>query len=186
VKWKAGVLALAMAIAWLLKQHYADARADDVWWILAPTAKLAGLMTAVPFTWQPGEGYFSADRLFLIEKSCAGINFLIAAFGMLVFTLLHRVTAGGAALRVLGVSLFAAYGAAVTVNAIRIATALWLGAYPSVLTRLTAADVHRIEGVVVYFGGLVLLYELARRLDCLSPPVGSTVGADSRRAEITS
>ena len=48
-------------------------------------------MTGTTFAWQPGEGYFSRERLFLIEKSCAGINFMIAAFGMLVLALLHRV-----------------------------------------------------------------------------------------------
>ena len=30
---------------------------------------------------------------------------------------------------------------------------------------MSAAEVHRIEGIMVYFGGLVLLYELVQRLD---------------------
>jgi hypothetical protein len=33
------------------------------------------------------------------------------------------------------------------------------------LSTLTAADIHRFEGIAVYFGGLVVLYELARRVD---------------------
>ena len=81
------VLAVAVLIAWGLKRHYADARADDLAWILSPTARLVGVMTGTTFAPQPGEGYFSRERLFLIEKSCAGINFMIAAFGMLVFAL---------------------------------------------------------------------------------------------------
>jgi exosortase K len=114
---------------------------------------------------QPGEGYFSRERLFLIEKSCAGVNFMIAAFAMLVVALAHRARSGMAAALVLGVSLLASYAAAVVVNTMRITVAMWLGAHPAVLSGFSAADIHRIEGITVYFAGLVLLYELVQRLD---------------------
>ena len=55
---------------------------------LAPTARLVGAVTGVAFAAVPGEGYFSAERLFLIEKACAGVNFMIAAFAMVAFALL--------------------------------------------------------------------------------------------------
>jgi len=163
VKAKALALAAAALIAFGLKQHYAGARADDLAWILGPTATLVGAMTDATFRWQPQEGYFSRERLFLIEKSCAGINFMLAAFGMLVIATLPRVGSGASAARVVGVSLLASYAAAVMVNAVRIAIAMWLAAHP--VTPLSAADMHRLEGIVVYFGGLVLLYELAQRVD---------------------
>ena len=163
MKAKALALAAAALIAFGLKQHYAGARADDLAWILGPTATLVGAMTDATFRWQPQEGYFSRERLFLIEKSCAGINFMLAAFGMLVIATLPRVGSGASAARVVGVSLLASYAAAVMVNAVRIAIAMWLAAHP--VTPLSAADMHRVEGIVVYFGGLVLLYELAQRVD---------------------
>ena len=171
MKMKLCVMAAAVVIAWGLKRHYADARADDLEWILGPTARLVGVMTRTRFALQPGEGYFSRDRLFLIEKSCAGINFMVAAFGMLMLALVHRVGSGMSAARVLGVSLLASYAAAVLVNAVRIAIAMWLAAHPGALSAFRAADVHRVEGITVYFGGLVLLHELVRRLD------GSTIVA---------
>jgi exosortase K len=174
MKMKLWVLAAAVLIAFGMKRHYADARADDLKWILSPTAQLVGAITRTTFTWQPQEGYFSRDRLFLIEKSCAGINFMVAAFGMLMLALLHRVGSGLSAARVLGVSLLASYSAAVLVNAVRIAIAMWLAAHPVARSTLSAADVHRFEGIAVYFGGLVLLYELAQRLDRRVAPVGQT------------
>ena len=64
-----------------------------------------------------------------------------------------------------GVSLLASYVAAVMINAVRISIAMWLAAHPLTLSSLTPADIHRLEGIVVYFGGLVLLYELVRRVD---------------------
>ena len=158
------VLVVGVLIAWGLKRHYADARAEDLGWILSPTAQLVGVVTNTAFTWQPGEGYFSGERLFLIEKSCAGINFLIAAFGMLMVALHHRVGSGMSATRVVGASVLASYVAAVLVNTVRIAIAMSLAARSASLSRFSTADVHRVEGIVVYFGGLVLLYELVQRL----------------------
>jgi hypothetical protein len=51
------------------------------------------------------------------------------------------------------------------VNASRIAIALPLAAHRASLSPLTASDVHRLEGIAIYFGGLVLLHELVGRLD---------------------
>ena len=159
---KPKVLAIGAAAvtAWGLKRHYADAGADDLWWILSPTTWLVGVTTGATFAFQPGEGYLSREHLFLIEKSCAGINFMVAAFGMLVYALFHHIESVGTAAQVLSVSLLASYSAAVVVNAARISVAMWLAAHPAVWSGFSAADVHRVEGVAVYFGGLVLLYNL--------------------------
>jgi exosortase K len=166
------VLAVALLIAWALKRHYADARADDLLWILTPTTRIVGVVTGAAFTLQPGEGYFSRDHMFLIEKSCAGVNFMIAAFAMLVLALSHRVRSAISGASVLGASLVAGYSAAVVVNAVRIALAMWLAAHPGALF-IGAADVHRLEGITVYFGGLVLLYEVVQRLDRRALDVGA-------------
>jgi exosortase K len=165
VKTKLCVLAVMALVIWGMKRHYADARADDLWWILTPTTRVVGAMTGTTFVAVPSEGHVSHERLFVIEKSCAGINFLVAAFGMLVFALLHRAGSGLSGLCVLGASLLASYGAAIFVNAARITLAMWLADRPSALSPLTSAQVHRLEGIVVYFAGLVLLCELARRVE---------------------
>ena len=65
---------------------------------------------------------------------------------------------------VLGASLLASYGAAIFVNAARITIAMWLADRPFALSTFTPAQIHRLEGIVVYFAGLVLLCELARRV----------------------
>ena len=168
MKTKLCVLAVVALIAWGLKRHYAESRVDDLWWILSPTAQAVHLMTGTVFAAVPGEGYFSRERLFLIEKSCAGINFMIAAFAMVAFALLHRVRSATAGAGVLAVSLLASYAAAVIVNTVRISIAMWLADHPVTQSTLTAADVHRLEGIIVYFGGLMLLHELVRRADRIS------------------
>ena len=159
------VIAAAVLIAWGVKRQYAGAAVEEVWWILRPTTALVSVMTRERFTWQAGEGYMSRNRLFVVEKTCAGINFMIAAFGMLVMAFSHRARHGRSAFGVLGGSLLAGYSAAVIINALRIAIAMWLAAHPGSFSAFTAADIHRLEGIIVYFGGLVLLHEVARQFD---------------------
>jgi hypothetical protein len=53
----------------------------------------------------------------------------------------------------------------VLVNATRIAIAVWLAAHPVAVSTFTSAQVHRFEGITVYFGGLMLLSELVQRVD---------------------
>jgi exosortase K len=169
VKTKLWVFAVVALVAFGIKRHYADASVDALSWILAPTAWLVGLVTGTAFTAVPSEGYFSAERLFLIEKACAGINFMIAAFAMVAFALLGRVRSVRSGVAVLSVSLLASYSAAVIVNAVRIVIAMWLAVHPVPVSSLTAADIHRLEGIVVYFGGLLLLYELVQRVNRGAP-----------------
>jgi exosortase K len=165
MKTKFGVLIVVALVAFGLKRHYADATTDALSWMLAPTAQLVSLVTGVAFTPIPGEGYFSAERMFLIEKACAGVNFMIAAFALVAFALLHRIRAVRDGAAILGTSLLASYAAAVIVNSARIVIALWLAAEPIAWTLLTAAEIHRLEGIIVYFGGLLLLYALVQRID---------------------
>ena len=164
MKTKLCMLAAVGLVAFGLKRHYADASTDALSWMLTPTAHLVGLITGVAFTAVPGEGYFSAERMFLIEKACAGVNFMIVAFAMVAFALLHRVRSFRGSAAVIGVSLVTSYVAAVIVNTLRIVTAMWLAAHPFA-SSLTRADIHRLEGIAVYFGGLWLLHAVVRRID---------------------
>ena len=163
MKTKFCVIAITALAAWALKRHYADARADDLEWMLQPTARVVGALSGTAFVKVPGEGYVSHERLFVIEKACAGINFMIAAFALVVLAQVHRASsiASGAAL--LGVSLAVSYGTAIVVNTVRITVALWFASHATTST-VDAALVHRVEGIVVYFVALLLLYEMVQRL----------------------
>ena len=130
-------------------------------------------MTGTTFARQPGEGYFSRERLFLIEKSCAGINFMIAAFGMLVLALLHRVDSRTSAARVLRREPAGELrGGRAGQHRADCVAHVARRASGRACPRFSAADVHRLEGIAVYFGGLVLLYELVQRLDRRVCPEG--------------
>ncbi|MET0592042.1 MAG: hypothetical protein ABW133_05035, partial [Polyangiaceae bacterium] len=57
-----------------------------------------------------------------------------------------------------------AYVATVIAYTARIAIALWVSSHPVTRTFWTAARVHRLEGVVVYFAMLAMLHVAVRRL----------------------
>src|SRR5512138_1513845 len=138
MKTKLATGAVVLLGIWTLKRYYSDAQVDDLGWILRPAAWLTGIITGTTFAWAPGEGYFSRDHLFLIEKSCAGINFMIAAFGMVAWVLLSRARSMASATGVIAVSVAAAYVAAVIVNTSRIAIAFWLATHRITVSMLNA------------------------------------------------
>jgi exosortase K len=167
------ILLFVALATWAMKRYYAEAPVDELQWILGPTATLVTALTRVSFEWEPGQGYLSRERFFLIAKACAGINFLIAAFSMLAVVRGRRVRSCRAAAVALSMCVVASYSAAVCVNAARITIAMWLAAHPVGFAGMTARQIHRVEGIACYFGGLVLLYQLVQYVDrgseCASP-----------------
>jgi len=165
VKRTLAILLLVALATWAMKRYYAEAPVDELHWILGPTTTLVTALTRVSFEWEPGQGYLSRERFFLIAKACAGINFMIAAFGMVAVVRGRRVGSCRAAAGVLLMCVLASYSAAVCVNAARITIAMWLAAHPVGFAGMTAAQLHRVEGIACYFGGLVLLYQLVQYVD---------------------
>jgi exosortase K len=157
------VLTLILLAMWGLKRHYASAEVEDLRWILWPTGKLVAFATGAPFEFERGAGYLSRPHLFLIEKSCAGLNFMIAALGMTGFALSREGARRVRAAWILGASAALSYASAVLVNTVRILVAIWLCSANVSSGWWTPARVHRLEGIAVYFAGLVVLDLVARR-----------------------
>ena len=97
---------------------------------------------------------------------------MIAAFGMVAVVRGRRVRSCRAAAGVLLLCVLASYSAAVCVNAARITIAMWLAAHPVGFAGMTAAQIHRVEGIACYFGGLVLLYQLVQYVDRIQRRAG--------------
>jgi exosortase K len=161
--WRAAALVAVATGLWLLKRHYADSSIDGLVFILGPTAKVVSLVTGVHFDLESGIGYLSHDHYFAIAKPCAGINFMVAAGAMLGLVFSRRAcdlaTACLSVVAAFGVS----YAASVVINAARIVLAMPLAHHALASEFWTAGRVHRVLGIVVYFGGLALLHAGATR-----------------------
>ncbi|MEO8043231.1 MAG: exosortase K, partial [Acidobacteriota bacterium] len=149
-------LSTIFAIAFALKSFYSTASVNDLRWILAPTASLVELITSTHLEFESQAGYISSDHTFLIAASCAGVNFLIISFLMLSLAEFSRK--GHIAWRVIPFAALASYAATLTANTVRIVIALWMHDEKLTTAWLDADGLHRLEGIVVYFGFLVLLF----------------------------
>lgn len=161
VKWSAQLL-FVLLCALGLKYHYSTASPDDLRWILAPTTLLVESVSGKSFAFESYTGYMSSDRTFVIAAPCAGVNFMITAWLMLGFTRLWRERFRGTDWHFMPLAAAGAYLATLVANAVRIVVALEMRTVES--SWLTANQLHRVEGIVVYFGFLLLLFVIAERL----------------------
>ena len=82
------ILTVAVVIA--VKYHYSVAGPDDLQWVLLPTAYLVEMFWSVNFVFVPAKGYVAIELPVVIGPGCAGLNFLVIALSMSVFTFIGR------------------------------------------------------------------------------------------------
>ena len=146
-----------------MKLFYSTASPDNLRWILAPTTRLVEFASGWRFTFESHAGYMSSDHSFLIAASCAGVNFLITAFLMLTLKRLWFDRFENISWRFVPVAALMAYAATIITNTVRICVALRLQELRGEITWLSPNQLHRAEGIIVYFGFLWLLYVMTDR-----------------------
>jgi len=158
-------LAAILFLAAVSKFYYSAASANELRWILAPTAWLVSLITGMGFQFEPYGGYLSLDRTFLIAPACSGVNFLIISFLVLTLGKLWRNRPHAFRWKFLPAALAVSYIATLLSNAVRISASILLRPITSDLTWIDPAEAHRIEGIVIYFSFLLLLFIVSERMD---------------------
>lgn len=147
---------IVLVCALALKLFYSTASPDQLRWILAPTTTVVELFSGVQFSFESHAGYMSSDHSFLIAASCAGVNFLVTAFLMLA---LRKVWDDQrASWKWIPASATLAYAATLVANTMRIDIALKMHETRLRLGGFSPAQLHRLEGILVYFGFLLLLF----------------------------
>jgi exosortase K len=167
-------LIVILLAALTLKQFYSTANVNELRWILAPTTMLVELVSGSRFEFESYAGYINSDRSFIIAASCAGVNFLLTAFLMLSLGKLWRKRSQNIPWRSIPAAAVFAYLATLVANTVRIAIALRLRVFFSGIGWLDANQLHRAEGIFVYFGFLLLLFWVSEKMNC-------TTGNDSDR-----
>lgn len=157
---------LTLLIAFGLKYHYSRASSEDLIWILGPTARVVEHISGIPFEKESGTGYINPDYRIIIAASCAGVNFLIAAFCMAMYSCIHQIECHRLKFLWLVISFMSAYLVTLAANALRIIFAIVF--YQTELTFIwfTSEQIHRLEGILVYFSFLCSYYWLLQGLMC--------------------
>lgn len=152
------VAAMAILIMLVLKRHYSLAAADQLSWILFPTARLTAWITGANPVWEAGVGYADFSRGIIIAPACAGVNFMIMAFGLAVFCGLGQLKRVAVLIPWVAMSLCGAYLMALGVNTLRIVLSMALYQADIYSAWLTPAALHRLAGVWLYLGALGLFF----------------------------
>jgi exosortase K len=162
--WSAQLLLLVLC-ALALKLFYSTASADELRWILGPTTALVELFSGKSFQFESYTGYMISDHTFVIAAPCAGVNFLLTSFLMIGLMRLWRTRYRSVNWRFFPLTAAIAYLATVIANTARICIALELQKHSVEFSPLTGNQLHRLEGIVVYFGFLMLLFVLVERFE---------------------
>jgi len=149
---------LVIMIAFGLKHHYSQASVDHLNWILAPTVELVEQLSGITFEQEAYTGFISKTHRIIIAKSCAGVNFLIISFCMLIFSRIRSTKPIGAKILLFFKSLITAYFLTIIVNALRIILGIYLFDADIYGGWLTREMLHRIEGTAIYFMFLCFIY----------------------------
>lgn len=156
---------IGFAVILGIKYIYSRSGSNDLQWILAPTARWAGLLGGLSFENVPDIGYVSHDYRFIIASSCSGVQFMLAAIATLLFSFVHRMEGKKKGLCWTGLSIVIPYLSTVLVNGLRIVLAIYVPAFIRAhgwhTGRLTPEQLHTVIGIVVYSTSLFILYHLA-------------------------
>jgi exosortase K len=155
-------LAASLLLAASVKTAYPRLGPDELRWMTWPTQALVGLGTGIDFDYEGGYGYVSLAHHLVIAKSCTGVNYLLAVFGLMAFTLVPSLESPYGKLPLVGALAACAYAVTIVVNAVRITLGVALHEGGVAWGWLDAARVHRIAGIAVYFVSLVGVHALGR------------------------
>lgn len=154
---------IALLIMLALKRHYSSATADQLNWILAPTAGLLAWLTPAHPVFEYGVGYVDVVRGIIVAPACSGINFMIMSFGLGAFYAITRIRRMTGLSIGLFIVLCSAYGYTLVVNVLRIAISMILYDAHFYNGWVTIERVHRLAGIGIYLTALCV-FSLCLRL----------------------
>lgn len=147
--------AVALSLACSVKAFYSRAGADELLWVLAPSAWLARFVGGIDLVYEQGAGFISHAHHLVVGPACAGVNFLIMCFLCLYFSFSQRFPSQA---RWLMYSLLISFGGTVAANGLRIFVSAHLWDADIYGGWMTRELLHRLAGVAIYYASLLTLY----------------------------
>ena len=144
----------AAALFVALKLFFIRAGSDDLRFLLGPTSFLVSAVINSPAEYQQETGYYLSGPDILIDKSCAGFNYWILGFMMVVFMALKYPLREGYRLAVIPLSLIISWVLTLFVNTSRILAAT----YATGAINAAFPWFHQAQGAFIYLSFLVLFY----------------------------
>jgi exosortase K len=151
--WVMGCSALILALG--TKGFYSRAGADDLLWVLAPSAWVAKSLGGIDLAYEQGAGFITHTHHMVVGPSCAGVNFLVICFLCLYFSFASRF-ANKAQWMLMAAVL--AFCGTIAANSLRIFVSAHLWDAEFYRAWLTQDGMHRAAGIAIYYASLLALY----------------------------
>lgn len=148
-KWIGWMTGLVLVVT--VKHYYSHATAEQLDWILRPTAVAVKWLSGLHFEREANGGYINYVHRAAIAPSCAGLNFWICIYAVTMWAGLKRLPAGSAVLAGCLLSPLVATVVTIAANAVRIVVCVHLYAWEGYTAVITPDRVHRTAGVLLYF-----------------------------------
>lgn len=80
---------IGLILIFVIKYFYSRAGAQQLLWLLAPTARWVSFLSGIPFEYVQDIGYANYGMKILIAPSCSGMQFMLITAAMLIFSFVH-------------------------------------------------------------------------------------------------
>jgi len=148
----------------LLKLGFKYANHKDLSFLIKPTDNLISILTGSSSIYIEGNGYYNRHLHILIDKSCAGFNFWILCFLMILFLCIKYAKTNVQKIVSIPLSLFFAFLLTLTVNTSRIFVSVTFQDRLSSVLNLKTTIIHEGIGIFINLSFLILIYLISEKL----------------------
>lgn len=152
------LIALALLVAAWIKFFHAQSSTDDLLVILTPVNSLIELLHGSHSAYQADEGFYHASLSILIDKSCAGVNFFVLLFGVLIMMIVPVCNSLPFRLLCLPIIFVVSYVITILANTIRITCAIFLLQFKNEVPWIALLAIHEAGGIFIYLTILITTY----------------------------
>jgi exosortase K len=155
-KWT--ILVTAGIIVFIMKYLHARAATEDLLFVLFPTSTAVAIFQNTPYHFVGGKGFVFNDLAIVIDKSCAGGNFLMLCVSVLTLAAVMHLKKEKLTWLVLPACLAIAWILAIITNVIRINTAIILLKFDNRWPWVASHWFHEMQGSIIYLSFLIIVF----------------------------
>jgi exosortase K len=155
-KWT--IVFTAGALVFVMKYLHAKAGTEELLFILQPTSFAVQVFQNASSEFIPEKGFVFPDIDIVIDKSCAGGNFLILCFSVLIVSVFLNLNKKNLGWFLIPALLIVAWLMAIITNVIRINTAIFSLKLKTQWPVTASPWFHEMQGAIIYLTFLILIF----------------------------
>ncbi|WP_366893997.1 exosortase K [uncultured Aquimarina sp.] len=148
----------------VFKLGFKYANHEDLIFLIKPTDTLISSLTGSTSVYIENEGYYNNHLDILIDKSCAGFNFWVLSFLMIMFLLLKYAKSHLQRIASIPVALLFTFVLTIIVNTSRIYVLIVAQNRLSSLLSIETTVIHESIGILINLSFLIITYLMLEKI----------------------